>query len=93
MLQHLVRPLNLWHTENMKSISVSQKKRGRPATGLTPRVGVRLPDDIRVALEAYAAANSVNEANVSEAIRELLTEALREKGYLPGGDGEGPDRT
>ena len=92
MLQHLVRPLNLWHTENMKSISVSQKKRGRPATGLTPRVGVRLPDDIRVALEAYAAANSVNETNVSEAIRELLTEALREKGYLRGGENERPDK-
>lgn len=77
----------------MKSISVSQKKRGRPATGLTPRVGVRLPDDIRIALEAYAAANSAAEANVSEAIRELLTEALREKGYLLGSGDEGPDKT
>lgn len=92
VLQHLVRPLNLWHTENMKSISVSQKKRGRPATGLTPRVGVRLPDDIRIALDAYAAANSTNEANVSEAIRELLTEALREKGYLPAADDKAPDK-
>ena len=76
----------------MKSISVSQKKKGRPATGLTPRVGVRLPDDIRVALESYAAANSAAKANVSEAIRELLTEALREKGYLPCGGDEGSDK-
>ena len=67
----------------MKSISVSQKKAGRPATGKTPRVGVRIPDDIRQALEVYAAENSEGELNVSEAIRELLTDALREKGYLP----------
>ncbi len=67
----------------MKSISVPQKKAGRPATGKTPRVGVRIPDDIRQALEVYAAENSEGELNVSEAIRELLTDALREKGYLP----------
>ena len=76
----------------MKSISVSHKKRGRPATGLTPRVGVRLPDDIRLALDAYAAANSANEPNVSEAIRELLAEALREKGYLPAANDKAPDK-
>jgi hypothetical protein len=67
----------------MKSISVPPKKRGRPATGRTPRVGVRLPDDIRKALEAYAGDLSPGEPNVSEAMRELLTEALRDKGYLP----------
>lgn len=66
----------------MKSITVSQKKRGRPATGLTPRVGVRLPDEIREALEKYAAESTDGNPNVSEAIRELLTDALREKGYL-----------
>jgi len=67
----------------MKSINVPQKKRGRPATGLTPRVGVRLAEDIRSALDAYAADQSEGEPNVSEAIRDLLTVALRDKGYLP----------
>lgn len=67
----------------MQSIRVSQKRRGRPATGLTPRVGARLPDDIRNALDAYAADLSPGEPNVSEAIRLLLTDALRAKGYLP----------
>lgn len=82
MLEHLARPTYLWHTEKMKSISVSRKKRGRPATGLTPRVGVRLPDEIRQALETYAAENANGDPNISEAIRELLTDALRDKGYL-----------
>lgn len=67
----------------MQSISVTPKKRGRPATGRTPRVGVRLPDDIRAALEAYAADLSPGDPNVSEAMRDLLVEALRDKGYLP----------
>ena len=67
----------------MESINVPRKKRGRPATGLTPRVGVRLPDDIRGALEAYAADLSPDDPNVSEAMRDLLVEALRDKGYLP----------
>lgn len=83
MVEHLARPSYLWHTETMQSISVPQKKRGRPATGLTPRVGVRLPDDIRKALEAYAADLSSGEPNVSEAMRHILAEALRDKGYLP----------
>jgi hypothetical protein len=66
----------------MTSISVPQKKVGRPATGKTPRIGVRVPDDIRDALEAYAIDHSSGEPNISEAIRDLLADALREKGYL-----------
>lgn len=75
----------------MKSISVPQKKVGRPATGKTPRIGVRVPDDIRDALEAYAVDHSSGEPNISEAIRDLLADALREKGYLSKVGGETPD--
>lgn len=66
----------------MSSISVTQKKRGRPATGETPRVGVRLPEDVRAALSAYTETQEPP-LTVSEAIRDLLTEALRAKGFLP----------
>ena len=92
MLEHLARPIHLWHTEIMTSISVPQKRVGRPATGKTPRIGVRIPDDIRDALEAYAAETSSGEPNISEAIRALLADALRDKGYLQMSDEDASDK-
>lgn len=59
----------LWHTEIMSSISVPQKKVGRPATGESPRVGVRFDPDVKAALERYAAENEIS---VSEAVRRLV---------------------
>jgi Arc/MetJ-type ribon-helix-helix transcriptional regulator len=59
-----------------KSISVKRKKRGRPATGVDPLVGVRLPPKMIEQIDELAAAQSTNR---SEAIRELLQKALERK--------------
>jgi Arc/MetJ-type ribon-helix-helix transcriptional regulator len=52
-----------------KSISVHQKKRGRPATGRQPAVTVRLPVSLISAIDRWGARNSFSR---SEAIRKLL---------------------
>ena len=64
----------------MKLITVPQKKRGRPATGESPRIGVRLPVDVRESLERYA--GDSHSGNNSEAIRAILSEWLDQKGYF-----------
>lgn len=66
----------------MPSISVPQKKRGRPATGETPRVGVRLPDEITAAIDTFAA-DQQPPLTRSEAVRTLVTEQLTTLGLLP----------
>lgn len=66
----------------MKSITVSQKKRGRPATGETPRVGVRLPADLSEGVERYIQAQPEPKPSKSDAIRNILSEWLSEHGFL-----------
>jgi Arc/MetJ-type ribon-helix-helix transcriptional regulator len=56
----------------VKSISVHQKKRGRPATGRDPAITVRLPVALVSAIDRWGAKNSFSR---SEAIRRLLEEA------------------
>lgn len=63
----------IWHTQNMSSISVPHKKRGRPATGHSPRIGVRFADDLKERIEQYAETQNVS---VSEAIRQLVEAGL-----------------
>jgi len=65
------------------SISVKQKKRGRPATGKTPIAGVRLPDDLAAGVDAFAAEEADNPSR-SEAIRRILRDWLVGHGYLKG---------
>lgn len=65
----------------MKSISVGQKNRGRPATGKTPRVSLRLEDDITTEVEKHRLTLG-EKATQSDSIRDLLVYALKEKGYL-----------
>ncbi|SCM71527.1 conserved exported hypothetical protein [uncultured Pleomorphomonas sp.] len=82
----LLLPIGLcfmYNTYIMTSISVKHKKRGRPATGKTPITGVRLPDDVGEALERFAE-TAFEKPSRSEAIRHILKEWLREKGYLSG---------
>ena len=55
-----------------KSISVHQKKRGRPATGRDPAITVRLPIALVSAIDRWGASNSFSR---SEAIRKLLEQA------------------
>jgi hypothetical protein len=59
-----------------KSIKVKPKKRGRPATGKDPLVGVRMPAELRQQIEGWAA--SQEEAlSLSSAIRQLVEHGLR----------------
>jgi Arc/MetJ-type ribon-helix-helix transcriptional regulator len=55
-----------------KSISVHQKKRGRPATGRDPAITVRLPSVLISAIDRWGDRNSFSR---SEAIRKLLEQA------------------
>jgi hypothetical protein len=59
-----------------KSISVKRKKAGRPATGTDPLYGVRMPEDLMVRIERWAAENA---ATRSEAIRRLVELGLKVK--------------
>lgn len=56
------------------SINGTQKKRGRPATGETPKINARLPDDLLVQVDSYAAAQGVDR---SSAIRSLIEKGLK----------------
>jgi hypothetical protein len=61
-----------------KSISVKPAKRrrpGRPATGRDPIVGVRMAQDARQAVEAWAAMQP-DKPSLSEAIRRLVERGL-----------------
>jgi Arc/MetJ-type ribon-helix-helix transcriptional regulator len=58
----------------LKSKKAKPKKRGRPATGKDPLVGVRLPDAMIKQIDAWAKREGV--ASRSEAIRRLVDESL-----------------
>ena len=53
----------------MMSISVSQKRRGRPATGETPQIGVRLSTFQMAGVERFAEHEKIGR---SEAFRQLI---------------------
>lgn len=59
-----------------KSIKVSLKKRGRPATGKDPMIGARFDPEAVAAIDAWASANGIGR---SEAIRRLVELGLRAK--------------
>jgi hypothetical protein len=59
-----------------KSITVTPKKRGRPATGRDPFVGVRLPPALIAEIKKWAA-KSNGGISRSEAIRRLVEIGLR----------------
>lgn len=65
----------------MSSISVTHKKRGRPATGKNPHLSIRVDPEIIHAVETYRS-NENGNLNQSEAIRRILKDWLTEKGYL-----------
>jgi hypothetical protein len=80
VLVALVRPDYLWHNIVMKSISVAQKKRGRPATGQIPHVTARIPQEVLDALDSYVKQGKA--ASRTEAIRQILTDNLKKRGFL-----------
>ena len=63
-----------------KSISVKPKKRGRPATGRDPLVGVRIPVELIAELDGWAKHNSVTR---SEAVRQLIEGGLPKAAKRP----------
>jgi hypothetical protein len=79
----LARLVYLCHDNIRMSNDVTQKKRGRPATGQQPHVTMRLPVELIAALESYASAVGAKSRN--EAIRSALTEFLTERDHLQTG--------
>jgi metal-responsive CopG/Arc/MetJ family transcriptional regulator len=57
-----------------KSIAVEPKKRGRPATGRDPVIGLRLSPEKTEQLDAWAAAKGLTSR--SEAVRLMIDQAL-----------------
>ena len=55
--------------------AIPKKKRGRPATGRDPVTAIRLPEDLRVRVEAWATKLSDTPSR-SEAIRRLVEMGL-----------------
>lgn len=55
--------------------AIRKKKRGRPATGRDPVTAIRLPEDLRVRVEAWAAKLDDTPSR-SEAIRRLVEMGL-----------------
>jgi hypothetical protein len=77
----------------MPSIPVSHKKRGRPATGQSPRIGLRLAPATIAALDAFRDNNPDSAAaqNRSELLRVIITDWLIGAGYLKPEDDETAD--
>lgn len=64
------------------SIPDNQKTRGRPATGVTPMQGVRMPTELLAAVEEWRDDQVEPKPSRAEAIRQILSEHLKAKGYL-----------
>jgi hypothetical protein len=61
-----------------KSIVVLPKRRGRPATGRDPVTAIRLSEDLRAAIDAWARKQD-DKPGRSEAIRRLVERALKQR--------------
>jgi metal-responsive CopG/Arc/MetJ family transcriptional regulator len=59
------------------SINAKQKKRGRPATGKTPMIGLRLSPEVAAAVDAWAAKHGLGSR--SAAIRQMIDQAIAAK--------------
>jgi hypothetical protein len=70
-----------------KSIHVTHKKRGRPATGHDPVLTVRLSPTTRIAVENWATQQK-DKPSRSEAIRRLIESALAAKSKRQSNRGE-----
>ena len=64
--------------------NAKQKKRGRPATGVTPMMGVRISKELRGRIESWARSRP-DGPSLSEAIRRLIELALKSPKRGPAG--------
>jgi hypothetical protein len=62
-----------------KSINDNQKRRGRPATGTAPMVGVRMTPEFQKPIKAWAKSQD-DRPTLAEAIRRLVELGLKTKG-------------
>ncbi|MFN0191858.1 MAG: ribbon-helix-helix domain-containing protein [Aestuariivirga sp.] len=69
------------YSNAIMSIFVLQKKRGRPATGHDPVMTIRLPKDLKAAIDKWAARQS-DAPNRSDAIRCILADFLKRRGLM-----------
>ena len=60
---------------------VVSKRRGRPATGVDPVTAIRLPPELRAALDKWAEQQE-DRPSRSEALRRIATEFLKRRGLL-----------
>lgn len=67
----------------MASNTVSQKKRGRPATGQSPRLGVRLAPEVLSTFEAWLSEFGDPKPSQSDGIRFLMLRSLELDGFVP----------
>jgi hypothetical protein len=66
----------------MPSIADNRKSRGRPPTGIGKPVGLRLYRDIEQGLDRWIKAQPNPKPSRPEAIRLIVSEWLRDRGYL-----------
>jgi hypothetical protein len=64
--------------KSMKKAIYVMQKRGRPATGKTPTIALRAPDEFRTSVEKWASRQS-DRPSLSEAIRRLVELGLKAK--------------
>jgi hypothetical protein len=62
----------------VKEKTLAKKKRGRPATGTNPTIGVRMPPNELARLDAYIA-DQHDPLNRPTAIRNILNEYLKRR--------------
>jgi hypothetical protein len=62
-----------------KSINDNRKRRGRPATGTAPMVGVRMTPEFQNSIKAWAKSQD-DRPTFAEAIRRLVELGLKAKG-------------
>jgi metal-responsive CopG/Arc/MetJ family transcriptional regulator len=56
------------------AIDGTQKKRGRPLTGVTPRIALRFPTELTARIDAFAERDKLTR---SEAVRRLIERGLK----------------
>jgi hypothetical protein len=69
--------LPYYRSRKISTIKVIPKKRGRPPTGKDPVTAVRLPDDLRTAIDDWRRRQK-DLPTRSEAIRRLVLDALKQ---------------
>jgi hypothetical protein len=75
-----IGPIFVYQLFMRSSISDTQKKRGRPATGITPPFNIRLSAEIRDRIDAWIAGQSDPSITRAEAVRRLVEKGLGETG-------------